>query len=86
MFCFYCEDGVLPKNLREKGYVWLHLDCFEKLDDLYRDTQHVKKILEGKYRGTKLDENVEKYLKRMQDFEEHWVKLMNKIKKLTGIK
>lgn len=70
MFCFWCEMGTVPKNLREKGFVWIHQKCFIELIELRDDFKGVKEILEGKR-----NEEIEIFLERMRKFDERWKKL-----------
>lgn len=77
MFCFWCEPGNLPKNLREKGFVWIHLDCLQELMDFKDDIKSVQKILKGEK-----NETIESFLKRMQDFDKKWTNITNQLKEL----
>ena len=68
MFCFYCESGNVPKNLEKKGFIWIHLDCFMKLNNFKNDLTSVKEILEGM--GS--NETIESFINRMQEFDKKW--------------
>lgn len=78
MFCFWCEEGEVPKYMRKKGYVWIHLRCWTKLNDLRMDIDGVKELLE-KRRHTK---TIERFLKRMEDFNKKWDAFMDTIKEV----
>lgn len=65
MFCFWCESKSLPKRLADKGFVWLHLKCFEEIASFIEDLQAVKEFLEGKRKN----DTVEQFLERMKRFD-----------------
>lgn len=77
MFCFWCQIGKVPKNLIEKGFVWLHIDCLNELMNLRQDNRALREILQGKK-----NETVENYIIRMNDFDKKSKILMDKLKKL----
>lgn len=77
MFCFWCQPGDVPKNLEEKGFVWIHLECLMELSNFKDDLENLKKILHGSKH-----ESVESYLKRMQDFDHKSKKIMNLVKNM----
>lgn len=76
MFCFWCQEGFLPRYMEEKGFVWVHLKCFTELNDIRMDYEGIKEILEAKEKS----EPVERFLKRMEEFTEKWDELMNDLK------
>jgi len=76
MFCILCQTGTIPKNLKEKGFVWVHLDCFMELFDFRNDFKTVKDILSGNR-----NESIEKFLTRMYKFDERWKNTMKILKK-----
>ena len=65
MFCMLCQVGSIPKNLQEKGFIWVHLDCMMKLFDFKSDMESIKEFLEGK----RTNESVESFLERMAEFD-----------------
>lgn len=79
MFCFLCHSGKVPKNLRDKGFVWVHLDCIMELFDFHNDFKTVKEILAGNR-----NESVEAFLTRMYKFDEKWKNTLQFIKKLNN--
>lgn len=82
MFCFLCESGRVPRNLEQKGFVWIHLDCMMELFDFHNDFKTVKEILAGNR-----NESVEKFLTRMYEFDARWENSIKLIKKIeNGIK
>lgn len=76
MFCFLCQVGTIPRNLEEKGYVWVHMDCIMELFDFHSDFKTVKKILAGNR-----NESVEKFIARMYKFDDKWDNTIKFLKK-----
>jgi len=76
MFCILCQTGITPKNLEEKGFVWIHVKCFMELFDFTSDYKSVKDILAGNK-----NESVEKFLTRMYEFDERWNNSLEILKK-----
>jgi len=79
MWCFWCEDGYLPKNMARKGYVWVHLKCLEELLNMREDVNAIKRILAGEQ-----DETVQHFLNRIGDFDRRWENTMKIIEGLTA--
>ena len=77
MFCFWCQTGNVPKNLQNKGFVWIHLDCLMEINDFRQDTKAIQEIIKGKR-----NESIENYLERMQEFDRKWNNSMKLIKQL----
>jgi len=67
MFCFLCQSGNIPKNLQNKGIVWVHQKCIMELFDFHNDFKAIKEILAGNR-----NESIEKFLTRMYRFDEQW--------------
>jgi len=76
MFCFWCEPGDVPKTLEDKGYVWIHLDCIMELSNQISNITSIKEILEGKK-----NEEIDAFLKRMNQFDNHTKKMLNYLTK-----
>ena len=74
MFCFWCESGKIPKNLREKGFVWIHLKCIIEISNLKQDIDSLKKIL-----SNEKDETITSFLERMTNFDDHHKKIMKQL-------
>lgn len=72
MFCFWCQSKSIPKRMREKGFVWLHEKCFGEIIDFKDDLKKVREIIEGKEEKS---ETVERFLRRMEQFDAHFKEL-----------
>jgi len=81
MFCFWCETGRIPRNLEEKGFVWMHLECFMNITNLHHDIKSIKERLEGRN-----SEPVERFIKRMEEFDKRVKNTLHYFKLLKGEK
>ena len=78
MFCIWCQSSITPKNLREKGFSWIHLECFINIINLKQDIEAIIEIL-----NKERDENISEFIKRMKEFDFH---AKEEIRKVLGVK
>lgn len=76
IFYVLCESGIVPRNLREKGFAWIHLDCMMKLFHFRSDMKTIKEFMEGK----RTNDTVERFLERMEEFDKKWEKTTSFLK------
>lgn len=81
-WCCWCESGTTYESsriFREKGLLWIHETCFRELMEAGDNIKHIREIIEGK---AKVDETVERFLKRVEDFDRRWNNAMKMLKEL----
>ncbi len=78
-WCVWCElPGPLPKIYYEKGLLWIHEECFQKIIDLHDDIKKVKKLLE-KHKDIR---EIQNFLRRIEEFEKRWKGVQETLKAL----